>query len=244
MTSAPRVRVGDRPPLVTHPGDDVVPAQRAGLLRPQAREKRQGDAGLQPGAPGGIHHSDRLVQGERFRRPPGTLPLGRLDQRSDVAHDQAVPLGVADGPGQHVARDLYRPGGHLRRQRGERALDVARRQIPQPHRAELRSQHRRDRVPVETHGLRGRTVQPTRQPVVERVVDGVGAARPQAVVDLLVQLPELVADLGLGAAADLLRMRVRAGLKPRSVARCTGSAMRPSRSSPRRARDACPQPAS
>jgi hypothetical protein len=41
------------------------------------------------------------------------------------------------------------------------------------------------------------------QPIVERVIHGVTPPGPQAVVDLQMQFPELVTDLGLGPAGDL-----------------------------------------
>jgi len=54
--------------------------------------------------------------------------------------------------------------------------------------------------------------------VIERGIDGVAAAEPQAALDLLPQLPELVADLALVRPATFLRMRVPLGLNPKLTA--------------------------
>src|SRR5256885_5353086 len=46
-------------------------------------------------------------------------------------------------------------------------------------------------VPVELPGPVGPAPQPVRQPVVQRVADGVGRAGPDAVVQVTAQVPEL-----------------------------------------------------
>ena len=43
-----------------------------------------------------------------------------------------------------------------------------------------------------------------RQPVLERILYGVAPSRPQPAFDLLMEVPELVPDLGLGPPGDLL----------------------------------------
>src|SRR5215475_13836896 len=70
---------------------------------------------------------------------------------------------------------------------------------------------------VQGHGRRGHSVQSVGRPLVKCLVHGIAAPGPQAVVDLLVQLPELVADLaapvtpGSVPAAPVDRPRLRTG---------------------------------
>ena len=126
------------------------------------------------------HQRDRLLQGQRLGRPPGPLPLGRLDQRRDVPRHQVVTLGVPDGPDQHVVRDLHRPRRRPRGHRGQRALDSAAVSSRQPDSAELLVQRLHDRAPVQGHGPRRQPVHAMGQPVLQRVAARCSAAAAAA----------------------------------------------------------------
>ena len=106
---------GDRPRVQI----DVVPSQRAGLLRPQARRQQQDHIGMQPmrrpARPlirGRAQQLLCLIHRQRLRRPP-LVTSGRADQRGHVPAHQVVGFGMPDGPHQAVVRDLQQPGRQL-----------------------------------------------------------------------------------------------------------------------------------
>ena len=139
-----------------------------------------------------------------FDGRPACLPLRRVDQRGDVAPHQVIALCLPDRPDQHVVRDLQRPRRQPRRHRRQRPLHIRSGELRQPDGAKLLVQGLHARAPVQGHGPRRQPVHAMSQPVLERVTHGVAPPRPQPALHLLVQVPELVPDLGLGPAGDLL----------------------------------------
>ena len=110
---------------------------------------------------------------------------------------------MAYGPGEAVVRLLQRPGGVRGRHLGQRGPDVLDGQILQKDRPDD-GKERSQRVPVNLDRLGGTPRKPLRQPVGNGLLHGVPLHRPDARVQLGVQLLEPVLDLSLGLAADLL----------------------------------------
>jgi hypothetical protein len=125
------------------------------------------------------------------------LPPRRLDHSRHIPADQVADLGVADGPLQAVAQDLKAAGRQPVCQRIQGRLDIpggefAELEVSQPLPEWL------DGVPVELPGPTCRSGrQPASHPVIQRVADRVGRARPDSVVEFLTQLPKLGLNGGL-----------------------------------------------
>ena len=219
-------------------GDDVIPAQCSRLLGPQPRQQGQDDVRLQPRPLGRSHQRNRLLQCQRLRRPPAHLPFGgstsaatfrptrssrsarRIARTSTLCAICTVRVDTRDAIAVSASCTST-------------AVSSVSRTLPSSSRSAFAI------VPRYNVTVRADSPSRPRQPVLERVPHGVPPPRPQPALHLLMQVPQLVPDLGLGPADDLLAIRVPAGLNPRLTAPMYRFLIRPSRSSPRPARDAC-----
>ena len=189
-------------------------------------------------SPPGLPRACRVTNALRRETSPA-LPQGRCIQRPRREDD---PNHLRSGSPSTWA-DLrttssIRPGTAA----GGRSLHIRSGELRQPDSAEFFAKGLHARAPVQGHGPRRQPIHPMSQPVLQRVTHGVAPPRPQPALHLLVQVPQLVPDLGLGPPGDLLA-DARSG---RAEAEADspdvpGSWTHPSRSSPRLARGGCAQ---
>jgi hypothetical protein len=185
-------------PTARRPRPPRDPTAAPAPPRSHARQQRQDYVRLQARPLGRRHQRHRLLKGQRLGWPPAPLPLRRLDQRRDVPPHEIISLGVPDRPHQHVVRHLHRPRRDPHGKISQGLLDSSSGQLRQLDRAQLLAERLGDRVAVNGHGCRRQPVQPGLQPVIERVVHGVVSPRPDPVLGLLMELLELLPNLGLG----------------------------------------------
>ena len=181
----------------------MLPGQRPRFLGPHSGQQAQRDVRakavlLQIACR--LEQLLRLVQRQRLRRPPG-LAFRGVDQRRDIPAHQVASLSMPDRAGQRVVRDRHRGAGTILPEHGQRVPHIVRGQVPKRRMAgEL--QDRLEHVPVLRDGGSRPAVEPVAEPVIDGLPHGVGGGRPHSDSDLLAEIPELVTNLGLGAAAD------------------------------------------
>jgi hypothetical protein len=181
---------------------DLAPSQCPGFLGTDAGQQAEHDERVQPRRGGRFEQRGRLLGCQRLRRP-SWLPFRCVDQSGDVAPHEVVSLGVPDDPGQAVVGLLQGAGRVARRHLRERRAHLARRQLGKPDRSEVGEQGL-EGVVVGLDRLRRASGQAAREPVGDGAVDRVAMQRANPGVQLGVEVLQLVLDLGLGLAADLL----------------------------------------
>ena len=150
-------------------------------------------------AAGGLEHLAGLLLGHGPRRVPG-LSLRQVDELGDVPADEVVLLRSADRPDKR-ALDLHQRclAEHLGDVPQE-PVGVGGLELRQLLGADLRIDPLLGLAAIGGHGVR---IELERvEPVHDALLDGVGGRCPDAGLDLVVQVVELVLDLLLGLAAD------------------------------------------
>ena len=182
----------------------MIPAQRPGLLRPDAGQQAQDHVSAEPGVlrPPPAAAACSAVRALLGLPPPA---LRGLDQRGDIVHHLTVSLGVTNGSGQSVMGDRRpsgwngRPRAAISTRRTSRAVSFRSSISPISAVTGLRTSRYSRTVAAD------RAVEALGEPVVAGVLNGVAGLGLDAGVLLGLELSELGGDLGPGAAGDLLR---------------------------------------
>jgi len=108
---------------------------------------------------------------------------------------------MPDGSGECVVRDRDRRTGLLFGEPGENLADVVRGQLAKGGVADFLGDRLED-VAILGDGVLRAAVESALKPVLDRLPDGVSSGCLDVAGDVLAERPELVADPGLGEAAD------------------------------------------
>lgn len=166
--------------------------------------------------PGDVEKDERLLQSQRPARPPDRT-CRRIDERRHVPSDKVVRLGVPNRPGERCLGDLQVASRQPVAECFKPCAHVPGRQFLERPGADLPHERRQDLL-VHGPGALGPSRQPALEPVIHRLLHGVGSRGAQATVELGVQRLEVVPDFLLVRPVTLRRLRFPSGPKPSETA--------------------------